>query len=273
MTGASPASACHDPRVSVDGEGAVDARVWDYWLGGRENYAADRKVGDQVRALFPAIIQVARADRRFLGRAVRHLTGRVGIRQFLDIGTGLPTAENTHEIAQRLAPDARIVYVDNDPLVLAHARALLVSAPEGMTDYVDADVHEPDAILHAAGKTLDLGRPVGLLLLGILNFVQDTEEAVAVVGRLLAALPSGSHVVVSHPTDELGGEASVAAMRFWNRHATPPITARRGDEVARLLDGVELLDPGLVSCSRWRPEPVDLVQPVVPLFGAVGRKP
>ncbi|WP_258534523.1 SAM-dependent methyltransferase [Streptomyces sp. PT12] len=255
----------------MDASLAHNARVWDYWLGGRENYEVDRRVGDHVRAMFPGIVQVARADRRFLGRAVRYLVGYAGIRQFLDIGTGLPTVENTHEIAQRLAPDARVVYVDNDPLVLAHARALLYGTPEGMTDYVDADVHEPEAILDAAKKTVDFDRPVGLLLLGILNFVLDTDRAVAVVDRLLDALSPGSYVVITHPTGELGGAENEAAMRYWNAHATPPITARTGAEVALFLRRVELLAPGLVSCSRWRPEARDMAGRVVPQFGAVGR--
>ncbi|WP_077063115.1 SAM-dependent methyltransferase [Streptomyces sp. MP131-18] len=257
--------------MSVNAEVAHTARVWDYWLGGREHYLVDRQVGDQVRGMYPQIPQVARADREFLVRAVRFLAEGAGVRQFLDIGTGLPTAQNTHEVAQGAAPDARVVYVDNDPLVLAHARALLVGGPEGATDYVEADVREPEAVLSGAAKTLDLGRPVAVMLLGVLNFVLDTNEAVRVVDRLLEAVPPGSYLVLTHPTLELGGEANAAAMGFWNAHASPPITARSRSEVSRLLHRVELLPPGLVPCTHWRPagEP----DRAVAQFGAVGRKP
>ncbi|MER7400616.1 SAM-dependent methyltransferase [Streptomyces sp. NPDC000151] len=255
---------------------AHNARVWNHWLGGKDNYAVDRAVGDHVTGLYPSIGEVARADRAFLGRAVRHLAG-AGIRQFLDIGTGLPTADNTHEVAQRVAPDARVVYVDNDPIVLTHARALLTSAPDGATDYIDADAQDPDAILHAAARTLDLGRPVAIMLLGILNFVLDTERAQRTVDRLLAAVPSGSHLVLTHPTLELGGEGNAEAMRFWNENATPPITARTGEQIARFAATLDLLPPGLVSCTRWRPTPTPDGSPTDPpqlaQYALVARKP
>ncbi|MFF0482452.1 SAM-dependent methyltransferase [Streptomyces sp. NPDC004435] len=249
---------------------AHNARVWNYWLGGKDNYPVDRAVGDQVTAFHPGIGEVARADRAFLGRVVTGLAGD-GVRQFLDIGTGLPTADNTHEVAQRMAPDARIVYVDNDPIVLTHARALLTSAPEGVTSYVDADAHDPEKIVAAAGEVLDLTRPVAVLMLGILNFVLDTDEARSIVRTLMAAVPSGSHLVLTHPTydPELGGEANRAAMAFWNENATPPITARTREEFTSFFDGLEILGPGVVSCARWgAPE-----APSVAQFGAVGRKP
>ncbi|MDI3404615.1 SAM-dependent methyltransferase [Streptomyces cavernicola] len=252
------------------GQVAHNARVWNYWLGGKDHYTVDKEVGDQVTGMYPSIGQVARADREFLGRAVQYLAGEAGVRQFLDIGTGLPTAENTHEVAQRIAPDSRIVYVDNDPTVLAHARALLTSTPEGATSYVDADAHDPDAILRAAADTLDLDRPVAVILLGLLNFILDTEKATDIVRRLVAAVPSGSYLVITHPTLELGGAGNAEAMAFWNENAKPPITARTGQEVAAFFDGLELLPPGLVSCSRWRAEP-DTEQ--VAQYGAVARKP
>ncbi|CAM5393576.1 hypothetical protein SNARM312S_06987 [Streptomyces narbonensis] len=200
-----------------------------------------------------------------------HLAADAGEREFLDIGTGLPTADNTHEVAQRVAADSRIVYVDNDPIVLTHARALLTSAPEGVTEYVDADARDPETILAAAGATLDLSRPVAVLMLGILNFVLDTGEARAIVKTLMDALPSGSYLVLTHPTlePELGGEGNKAAMAFWNENATPPITARSRADVTSFLDGLDLLEPGIVSCARWRSEEVS----VVAQFGAVGRKP
>ncbi|MFE3518111.1 SAM-dependent methyltransferase [Streptomyces sp. NPDC059166] len=270
--GAAVPESGHRPATTrVRADIAHNARVWNYWLGGGDHYAVDRAVGDRVTGMYPSIGEVARADRAFLGRVVRHLAGDVGIGQFLDIGTGLPTADNTHEVAQHTAPDARVVYVDNDPIVLAHSRSLLTSTPEGATEYVEADAREPETILRAAGRTLDLGRPVAVMMLGILNFVLDTDEARSVVTTLMDALPPGSHLVLTHPTLELGGEGNAAAMRFWNENATPPITARSRAEFASLLDGLVLLDPGIVSCSRWRAAPFGRA-PEVAQFAAVGRK-
>ncbi|BAU86405.1 methyltransf_19 domain containing protein [Streptomyces laurentii] len=250
---------------------AHNARVWNYWLGGKDNYPVDRAVGDQVTSLHPSIGAVARADRAFLGRVVTQLAAEAGVRQFLDIGTGLPTVDNTHEVAQRVAPDARIVYVDNDPIVLTHARALLTGSAQGATEYVDADARDPEAIVKAAAETLDFSRPVAILMLGILNFVLDTDEARSIVRTLMAAVPSGSYLVLTHPTDdpELGGEANAEAMAFWNANATPPITARGRADFASFLDGLDLLEPGIVSCARWgAPRAADVAQ-----YGAVGRKP
>ncbi|MFD0369392.1 SAM-dependent methyltransferase [Streptomyces sp. NPDC127114] len=250
---------------------AHNARVWNYWLGGKDNYPVDRAVGDQVTSFHPSIGEVARADRAFLGRAVTYLAAEAGVRQFLDIGTGLPTADNTHEVAQRVAPESRIVYVDNDPIVLTHARALLTSSPEGVTEYVDADAHDPERIIRAAAGTLDFTRPVAVLMLGILNFVIDGATARSIVRTVMDAVPSGSYLALTHPTydADLGGEANVAAMEFWNANATPPITARGRAEFASFLDGLDLLEPGIVSCARWRaPEAAEVAQ-----FGAVGRKP
>ncbi|WP_189133941.1 SAM-dependent methyltransferase [Wenjunlia tyrosinilytica] len=254
---------------------AHNARVWNHWLGGKDNYSVDRAVGDHIFGMFPNIVHVARADRAFLGRVVRFLAEECGVRQFLDIGTGLPTVDNTHEVAQRVAPESRIVYVDNDPLVLMHARALLTSTPEGATDYIDADAREPGTILEAASDTLDFDRPVAVMMLGILNFVIDDDQARATVARLMDAVPSGSYLVLTHPTLELGGEGNVEAMKFWNENATPPITSRTGREIARFLDGLDLLEPGLVSCAHWRPEFAELdgTPAQVSQYGAVGRKP
>ncbi|MFD9838655.1 SAM-dependent methyltransferase [[Kitasatospora] papulosa] len=260
------------PPSRVRADIAHNARVWNHWLGGSDSYPVDRAVGDRVTGMYPSIGEVARADRAFLGRAVRHLAGDAGIGQFLDIGTGLPTADNTHEVAQHTAPDARVVYVDNDPIVLEHARSLLTSSPEGATEYVEADARDPELILRAAGRTLDLGRPVAVMMLGILNFVLDTAEARGIVTKLMDALPSGSHLVLTHPTTELGGEGNEAAMRFWNENATPPITARSRTEFASFLDGLDVLEPGIVSCSRWRAGS-HVLNPEVAQFGAVGRKP
>ncbi|WP_445529318.1 SAM-dependent methyltransferase [Streptomyces cyslabdanicus] len=252
---------------------AHNARVWNYWVGGKDHYEVDQQVGEHVAGMFPVIRDVARADREFLGRAVRFLTAERGVRQFLDIGTGLPTVDTTHDMAQRIAPDARIVYVDNDPIVLAHARTLLTSTPEGATAYIEADAHDPEAIVERARATLDFGRPVAVMMLGILNFVLDTGTARDIVRRLVAAVPAGSFLVLTHPTFDagLGGEGNVAAMEFWNANATPPIIARPRAEVAAFLEDLDLVEPGLVPCSRWRPDG-DLPA-VVPQFGAVAVKP
>ncbi|MGV9883811.1 SAM-dependent methyltransferase [Streptomyces sp. NPDC003006] len=252
---------------------AHNARVWNYWIGGKDHYEVDQQVGDQVSTMFPVIRDVARADRDFLGRAVGFLTADCGVRQFLDIGTGLPTLDNTHEIAQRIAPESRIVYVDNDPIVLVHARSLLVGTPQGATDYIDADVHSPDSIIEGASATLDLDRPVAVMMLGILNFILDTEQALDIVRRIMASVPSGSYLAMTHPTTDtdLGGEGNVEAMKFWNENATPPITARSRAEISAFFEGLDFLAPGLVSCSQWRAASESRV--VLPQFGAVAVKP
>jgi O-methyltransferase involved in polyketide biosynthesis len=252
---------------------AHNARVWNHWIGGRDNYEVDRQVGDHVASINPVVRDIARADRAFLGRAVTYLARERGVRQFLDIGTGLPTADNTHEIAQRIAPDSRIVYVDNDPLVLAHARALLAGTREGATAYVEADVHDPDALLERAAGTLDVTRPVAVMMLGILNFVLDTDKAREIVRRIMASVPSGSFLVLTHPTfdPEVGGELQVPAMEFWNENATPPITARSAADITAFFEGLNLVEPGLVSCSRWHAASDSAA--VVPQYGAVAVKP
>ncbi|MFI1400154.1 SAM-dependent methyltransferase [Streptomyces sp. NPDC020681] len=247
------------------------ARIWNYWLGGKDNYIVDREAGDQIRSLHPGIGDYALADRLFLGRSVHHLTADVGIRQFLDIGTGLPSADNTHEVAQRAAPDARIVYVDNDPLVLAHARALLTSTPEGRTDYLDADLRDIDTILERAAKTLDFSRPIALMLLGVVIFIEDDEQSYAVVRRLMDALPAGSHLVLSHTITSPAMPDVDDAVAFWNEHGTPKLTQRTPEQLSRYFEGLELLEPGVVSCSRWRPEEDGSVDEVA-MFGGVGRK-
>ncbi|MEU3099369.1 SAM-dependent methyltransferase [Streptomyces sp. NPDC006967] len=250
------------------------ARIWNYWLGGKDNYAVDRAVGDQIRELHPGIGAYALADRQFLGRAVRHLAGECGIRQFLDIGTGLPTADNTHEVAQRVAPASSIVYVDNDPTVLAHAGALLTSTPEGRTTYLDEDLRNIDAILQLAARTLDFTRPVALILLGVVIFVEDDEEAHGIVQRLMDALPSGSHLVLSHTVTRPDMPDVDAAVAFWNEHGTPKLTQRTPEAVTRFFDGLELLEPGVVSCNRWRPDDTTTEPPAeVAMFGGIARKP
>ncbi|TDD79203.1 SAM-dependent methyltransferase [Actinomadura rubrisoli] len=259
----------------IDTSVAHSARVWNHWLGGKDCFEADRAAGDRVFQMFPDIINVARADRSFLARAVRFLVAEAGIDQFLDIGTGLPTADNTHEVAQRIAPECRVVYVDNDPMVLVHARALLNSTPAGATAYIAADARDSDTILDEAGQVLDFSRPIAVMMLGILNFITDAGEAHQAVSRLVDAVPSGSYLAITHPTQELGGGANAEAMKFWNENVQPPICARNEQEVAGFFAGLRLLEPGIVSCSRWRPEPVlvGVPAPEVAQFGAVGYKP
>ncbi|MFB4307117.1 SAM-dependent methyltransferase [Actinomadura sp. GTD37] len=252
------------------------ARVWNYLLGGTDNYEVDQRAAEQFRAVFPPITDIALADRAFLGRAVRHLAGEAGVRQFLDIGAGLPTMDNTHEVAQRVAPGARIVYVDNDPLVRTHARALLGGTPEGACDYVHADLRDPGDILAKAAGTLDLDRPVAIMLLGIMHFVHDDAEARRLLSALLDAVPSGSHLAVTHATldfDE-GRTAQADAQQDWNEKSANPMVPRTRDAVTRFFDRLELLDPGVVSMSRWRPDNSPGGEPAeVPGYAAVARKP
>ncbi|MQA87396.1 MAG: SAM-dependent methyltransferase [Streptosporangiales bacterium] len=262
------------PSPEIDASVPHTARVWNYWLGGKDNFPVDRELGDQIRELLPQVVELARADRAFLARAVTYLVGEVGIRQFLDIGTGLPTANNTHEVAQGIAPESRIVYVDNDPLVLVHARALLTSTPEGVTDYIHADLRDPDAILEAAAATLDLTRPIALTLLGIVEHIPDDDEARAILKRLLDALPSGSYLAIAHDTNVVHGEVSDEAVRQWNESATPSITLRSPEQITRFFDGLELLEPGVVSTALWRLDPTESGTPrEVDAFCGLARKP
>jgi hypothetical protein len=260
------------PSPDIDTSIPHTARVWNYWLDGKDNFAVDRQVGDQAAAAFPEIRENARSSRAFLVRAVRYLAGEAGIRQFLDVGTGLPTANNTHEVAQSVAPECRIVYVDNDPLVLVHARALLTSDPLGATDYVDADLTDTDAILHEAARTLDLTRPVALMLLGILAHLPTYEEACSVVRRLMAPLPSGSYLVVSDGTNT--SEAVVEGIRIFNMSANVPYHLRTPQELAGYFDGLELVPPGLVAPPLWRPDPGDPGSAAgIEGLSGIGRKP
>jgi SAM-dependent methyltransferase len=259
----------------VDSSVAHPARVYNAWLGGRDNYLADQEAAELAAAANPQIVPAVRANRAFLGRAVQELAGQAGIRQFLDIGTGIPTADNTHEVAQRLDPGARVVYVDNDPVVLAHARALLVSTPEGATDYLEADLRDVDRILTAAQETLDLSQPVALMLVAILQYVPDADDPYALTRRLLDALAPGSHLVLSHPAADIGAEAVAASMRVYNERAADHAgaTPRTHAEVGRFFAGTELLAPGVVELPDWRPGPGDGPAPGLPMWCGAGRKP
>jgi len=267
----------HDPEdtagAGIDTTVPHSARIWNYWLGGKDNYAVDREAGDQYVKVFPGIVDIARAGRAFLARAVRYLTLEAGIRQFLDVGTGLPTVDNTHELAQRAAPASRIVYVDNDPLVLAHARALLTSTPEGVTDYIDADLRDPEAVLARAASTLDLGQPVGLMIMGVMGHIPDDDEAQSIVQRLLAGLPSGSYLALYDGLDSIS-EAMTEAQQDYDDTGAMPYKLRYRDQVRRFFDGLEFVEPGLVRCPEWRPDPsqADAGANAITLAG-VARKP
>jgi hypothetical protein len=256
---------------AIDSTVPHSARIWTYWLGGKDHYAVDREAGDRVRETFPAIADLARIGRYFLGRVVTYMAEDAGVRQFLDVGTGLPTVDNTHEVAQRIAPEARIVYVDNDPLVLAHANALLTSTSSGATSYINADVRDPDAILDRAAGTLDFSRPVGLILMGVLAHVADYEEARAIVRSLLAALPPGSFLAVRDGADTDPDYRE--AIRGYNASGAVPYHLRSPEQIASFLDGLELVEPGVVPCPAWRPEvsPLGAADDVA-LLGGVGRK-
>ncbi|MFD4526197.1 SAM-dependent methyltransferase [Streptomyces sp. NPDC058470] len=259
-------------RARIDTTKPHSARFWNYFIGGKDNYEVDREIGDQIKEIAPGLVDVARTSRHFLGRVVRHLTVDQGIRQFLDIGTGLPTADNTHQVAQRFAPDARIVYVDNDPLVLTHARALLTSTPEGRTAYLDANLYEPDAILKAATDTLDLSQPVALMILNTLGHVADHDQARGLVSRILGGLPADSYLVISDGTAT--SEAMVAASDAYNSSGAVPYYVRSVEEIGGFFDGLDLVEPGIVQVTKWRPdaggsEGTDIA---VDAYGGVGRK-
>ncbi len=271
-SGERPGSAAAGQPAKIDTTVAHPARVYDYWLGGKDNYAADREAAERVLAVTPGLRFRVRANRAFLARAVRYLAGEAGIRQFLDIGTGIPSANNTHQVAQAAAPDARIVYVDNDPIVLAHARALLASGPQGSTQYVHGDVRDPIPIVRAAAQTLDLAQPTALMLLGILHLVQDDEDPYRIVTELMDTLAPGSYLVISHPASDIHPGQAEAQKRYNERVSTPQ-TLRTRDEVARFFTGLELVPPGLVYVHTWRPGPADLA-PVgaASAYGGVARK-
>lgn len=233
---------------------AHPARVYDYWLGGKDNFAADREVGEQTLLAYPDLARNIRSHRAFLRRAVRYLAGSEGIRQFLDIGTGLPTADNTHEVAQEVAPSSRIVYVDNDPIVLSHARALLASTPEGACAYLDADLRDIGKILAQAADTLDFTRPVAVMLLAILQFISDADDPYQIVARLMNAVPQGSFLVISNPTADFSPERAADSISRYNDEVVESATLRTHDQTLRFFAGMDLVEPGLVATSKWRPD-------------------
>jgi hypothetical protein len=246
--------------------------VYDYWLGGKDHFAADREAGERVIAIRPAIRSDVRENRAFLRRSVRFLVAEAGIRQFLDVGTGLPSAGNTHEVAQAEAPETRVVYVDNDPMVLAHARALLTGTP-GTTAYLHADLRDPAGIVRVAANTLDLSRPVAVMLVAVLHHIQDTDDPAGIIGALLAAVPPGSYLVISHPAADVQSDAvAQVAVRYNELVATGQVRRKR-DQVAAFFNGLELLPPGVVQTPEWRPERPVPDGTSVPMWAGVGRKP
>jgi SAM-dependent methyltransferase len=252
------------------------ARIWNYLLGGKDNYAVDREAADAFTAIYPQIAVNAREARAFLRRVVRFLAGEAGIRQFLDIGTGLPTADNTHEVAQGVAPECRIVYVDNDPLVLAHARALLVGTPEGKTTYLDADIRDVDRVVEGAAEILDLTQPVAVLMLGVLGHIAEVDEARALVAQILRHVPSGSYLAIC---DGTATEAKLKAQDQYAETGGSIYRNRRPEEIASYFDGLEWVEPGFVSVPLWRPDrptgvpTLPASQPPIDEYGGVARKP
>jgi SAM-dependent methyltransferase len=270
----SEGSPAREDGPGLDTRHAHPARVYNYWLGGKDNFAADREAAEQAIAANPGIVADVRANRAFLARAVRYLAAECGIRQFLDIGTGLPTAGNTHEVAQAVAPAARIVYVDNDPVVLSHAQALLTSAPDGATAYLHADLRDVGGIVRAAAQTLDFGEPVALMLLIILHLIPDADDPYGIVAALLQALPAGGYLVLSHPAGDIRA-AQMAEMtrRVNERMSGPQATMRDRAGVTRFFGGLDLLEPGVVQPQQWRPEPGVISPAQVTAWCGVARKP
>jgi hypothetical protein len=269
------AASGEEPRTNgFDTSVAHPARIWDYWLGGKDHYAADRAAGDHVLEAAPFIVSVARADRAFLASSVRHLVTGPGIRQFLDIGTGLPTADNTHEVAQAAAPESRVVYVDNDPVVLAHARALLTSAPQGATAYIDADARDTGKIIAQAAGTLDFTRPVAVMLLGILLFIPDADNPWAITAELMNAVPPGSYLAVSHGASDIRAQDAAAAASRYNKHSAVQLRLRTRAEFTRFFHGLDLAGPGAVPVNHWQPGPPPARRDdALPAYAALGRKP
>jgi len=261
---ATSSSEVFDPGV------AHPARVYNFWLGGKDHFAADREAGQEVMRLRPEIVAGARANREFLARVVRYLVGQ-GIRQFLDVGAGLPAPDNVHEVAQRVDQWCRVVYVDRDPLVLTHSQALLTSSREGACDYLEADLRDVDRILKEASRTLDLTQPVALLLLAVLQVIPDEEEPGEVVAALATSLAPGSYVAISHMTADFAPEAVTAAARAYNERAAVPVTARSYAQLSELVGGYQLVAPGIVPITSWRRDQIDGADQVADLYGGVAR--
>ncbi len=247
-------SSTADRPVTFDTSVPHIARVYDYWLGGKDNFAADREAGEAVLQAYPDLASSVRANRAFLARTVRYLVAEEGIRQFLDIGTGIPAANNTHEVAQAASADCRVVYVDNDPIVLAHARALLKSSPAGATDYIDADLRDPEAILAQAARTLDFSRPVAVMLVAVFHMIPDDDNPAGIVSKLMAATVPGSSLTLSHPASDIAAAAGAEAISRYSALGGERPTFRSKAEVTALFDGLQLVPPEVVVVPAWRPD-------------------
>jgi S-adenosyl methyltransferase len=268
--GGTPSS--EDEHPAFDTSVAHLARVYDYWLGGKDNYAADRRAGDEAIQAYPDMASSVRANRAFLARVVRYLAAEAGIRQFLDIGTGIPTANNTHEVAQSIAPECRVVYVDNDPIVLSHARALLTSSSEGVTAYLDADLRDTGTILAQAAQTLDFSRPVAVMLIAILHVIGDEDDPYGIVAKLTGAVPPGSYLALSQVASDIEPDKMAETRKRLNRLMHQKGTYRSHAEVARFFDGLDMVEPGVVPVPQWRPDSdIEAKRPSV-MWGGVGRK-
>jgi hypothetical protein len=257
----------------IDTTVPTTARMYDYWLGGHDNFAADRAAALAVSEAAPETPLVAVENRKFLRRAVRYLAGEAGIAQFLDIGTGLPTQGNVHQVAQAVNPGARVVYVDNDPMVLAHSRALKTG---GNTAVIEADLREPHAILNHPGtrRLIDFSQPLAVLLVAVLHFISDSDDPYAIAATICDALPPGSYLVISHATGGISGGSAARVAEHYKKNVAPGTTLRSRDEILRLFTGLELVEPGLVQVPYWRPdEPEPAGAGKVWFLGAVGRKP
>jgi hypothetical protein len=248
--------------------------VYDYLLGGKDNFAADRAAAQAIIDVNPVVFACVRANRQFLRRAVGYLAREAGIRQFLDIGTGLPNADNTHQVAQATAPDSKIVYVDNDPIVLAHARALLTSTPEGACAYIDADLRDTGTVLRRAAGTLDFAKPVAVMVLCTMQYVPDADDPHAIIARIMDAVPSGSFLTMSDTTLDIGTEAmTTGAERYNAKLGSAVFTPRTGAEYARFFEGLTLVEPGLVPMPQWHPDRGTDVAEIIPMYAAMARKP
>ena len=275
MTGGAPGGipASEDEHPTFDTSVAHVARMYDYLLGGKDNYAADRAAGDAAIHAYPDVVSSVRANRAFLARAVRYLAGEAGIRQFLDIGTGIPSANNTHEVARATAPGCRVVYVDNDPVVLAHARALL-DTPEGITtDYIDADLRDTGTILGQAARTLDFSQPVAVMLIAILHVIGGDDDPHGIVAKLIDAVPAGSYLALSHIASDIEPEKVEEVRGRLNRLMYQKSTYRGHAEVTRFFDGLELVEPGVARVQEWRPDTEIEAKSKSAIWGGVGRKP
>jgi trans-aconitate methyltransferase len=250
------------------------ARIYDYWLGGKDNFAADRDAAERALAAYPGLRRGVRAQRAFLGNVVDHLARAQGVRQFLDIGTGIPTANNTHEVAQRVDLDARVIYVDNDPMVLAHARALLTGIRPGTTHYLHADLRDPDKILAGAADLLDFRQPIGVLLIGVLQLIGDDDDPRRIVARVMQAVPPGSWLALFHPANDILADQMAEVIRQINSNTATPGTLRSRPEILQFFDGLELQPPGLVQVHRWMPgaEVADTDEEI-PGYAGLARKP